>query len=127
MRFSIESVVLGLQFAPLYQLWGCALQGLGQRVLEEVDHYMAAMLRGIDEKHPPPCNSDIIGIYKDLKIITIIPHSHYCWVGGSRITEELCDGCIISPYSNSNSPEQSLNRVALLHGSVQVMRHPSRP
>ena len=37
----------------------------------------------IGEEGPPPCNSDIIGIERDLNTIPVIPYSHYYKVGGS--------------------------------------------
>ena len=36
---------------------------------------------------PPPTNGDILGIYKDLKIITITSCGHYYWVGAQPKVE----------------------------------------
>ena len=46
--------------------------GLLLKNLDEVTHNMGIYWAG-----PPPTNSGILGIYKDLNIITIISRGHY--------------------------------------------------
>ena len=41
---------------------------------------------------PPPTNSGILGIYKDLNLITIISCGHYKWVGAQPKTYGMICG-----------------------------------